>query len=274
MPIGLQDARRAMLTRIVAYQFDRPATRGRTQPIFLTCLDAADEDVEVVAKLSSRCDEKAVNLAREAIAACLAADLGLPLPRPYLVDLPAVWIASVTDAPVRQALSAGCPVAFGSRLVGRGFTVWNQGMRLHPVMVPAALGILAFDGITANPDRRSDNPNCLVRGEELRIFDHELTFTHHLTIPSRKPWQAGSMNYLMSPGSHIFRDKLRGQELNFAPIRAAWAALSDGRIASYGATLPLEWAGIEASVTSAVQLIKDARDRIDDCLAEVQRVLT
>src|SRR5262249_26198574 len=30
--------------------------------------------------------------------------------------------------------------------------------------------------IIQNPDRRTENPNCLVRGESIRIFDHDLAF--------------------------------------------------------------------------------------------------
>jgi hypothetical protein len=86
-----------MLRRVVATQFDRPARSGKTRPLFLTCIDAAGEEVEVVAKLSAGCEQKEVSLAREVIAACLAGDLGLPVAEPLLVKLPPAWVGSVTD---------------------------------------------------------------------------------------------------------------------------------------------------------------------------------
>lgn len=263
-----------MLTRLTAFQFDRRATRGRTQPIFLTCHNPNGAEIEVVAKLSARCDEKAVNLAREVIAACLAGDLGLPIPEPYLVELPPEWVASVTDAEVQGALRASAPVAFGSRLAGAQFGVWTPTTALRPPMLATALAVFVFDAIIQNPDRRAENPNCLVRGDEIRIFDHELAFTHHLVIPRRLPWQAGAMQALTAPGRHIFRDKLRKESLDFAPVRAAWMALSDMRIEGYAAAIPAEWDGVGTNVNAAVQLIKDARDHIEACIVEIRRVLT
>lgn len=262
-----------VLRRVVATQFDRPARTGRTRPLFLTCRDAAGEEVEVIAKLSARCDQGVVNLTREAIAACLAADLGLPVPEPMLVELPPDWIASVTEAETHKALRASLPVALGSKQVGPQFSTWKPETRLTPGMLPLALAIFVFDALIANPDRRTENPNCLVRGEELRIYDHEMAFTHHIVIPRLEPWRPGALQDLTVPGRHIFRDRLRGAVLDFAPIRAAWAALSDGMVDGYATALPAEWAGAAADAAAAIRMIKDVRDRMEDCLTEIARVL-
>ena len=61
--------------------------------------------------------------------------------------------------------------------------------------------------------------------------------------------------------------------IDFDPIRTVWAGLSDGRIAEYGSVIPNEWSGAAGVVDSALSLIRDARDNIDACLAEVKRVL-
>lgn len=261
------------LRRVVASQFDRPARTGRTRPLFLTCRDPAGEEVEVIAKLSARCDQGVVNLAREVIAACLAADLGLPVPEPVLVELPPDWIASVTEAETREALRASAPVAFGSKQVGPQFSAWKPETRLSPAMLPLALAVFVFDALTANPDRRTDNPNCLVRGEELRIYDHEMAFTHHMVIPRLEPWRPGALQDLAAPGRHIFRDRLRGAVLDFVPVRAAWAALPDAGVEGYGRALPAEWAGAAREAEQAIRMIKDIRDRMEDCLTEIARVL-
>lgn len=47
---------------------------------------------------------------------------------------------------------------------------------------PTAAGVLLFDAIIQNPDRRDENPNCLVQGNELRMIDHELAFAHRLIL--------------------------------------------------------------------------------------------
>ena len=263
-----------MLKRVVATEFSRAARNGRTRPVMLVCTDADGEEVEVYAKLSARCEQAAVHLAREAIAACLAGDLGLPVPESFLVELPPAWVAAVPDAELRAAMAASQPVAFGSRLAGPQFGTWHSGINLRAEMLETALGILVFDAIIQNDDRRAGNSNCLVLGEHLRIIDHELAFAHRLMLGWQPPWQLGGLQRLVNPGAHIFRDKLRGAALNFAPIRAAWAGLSDGRVEGYASALPAEWAEAAADAAAAIRLIKDARDHIDGCLNEVRRVLT
>ena len=263
-----------MLNRVTAQEFVRLARNGRTRPVMLVCADATGIEVELFAKLSARCEQGATNLAREVIAACLAGDLGLPVPEPFLVDLPPVWVASVADADLRLAIARSVPVAFGSRLAGQQFAAWHGGVQLSPAMVPGALAIFVFDAIIQNPDRRDGNPNCLIMGEQLRIIDHELAFAHRLVIGWRPPWDIGGLQEFMTPGKHIFREKLRKHELDFVPVRAAWSTLSDDRIDSYAASIPAEWEAATTDVADAIHFIKDVRDHIDGCLTELQRVLT
>ena len=169
----------------------------------LVCLDAAGVEVELFAKLSARCEQGVVHLTREAIGACLAADLGLPVPQPFLVEMPPAWVAAVSDADVRNAMIASVPIAFGSRLVGPQFGTWHSGFMLRPQMADTALGIFVFDAIIQNDDRREGNANCLVLGEHLRIIDHELAFAHAQMLFWQPPWQLGGLQRLVNPGAHI-----------------------------------------------------------------------
>ena len=171
-------------------------------------------------------------------------------------------------------IAASSRVAFGSRLAGPQYAPWNPGTALFEALVPLACAVFVFDGIIQNPDRRSDNPNCLVRGDAIRIFDHELAFTHRLMIGWRPPWTLGGLRAMEAPGHHIFRGILRGRTVDYAPIREAWAGLSDARVESYAEQLPPQWTAGAAAAAEAIALIKEARDNIDACLAEVRRVLT
>jgi hypothetical protein len=262
-----------VLKRILPIQYDRPATRGRTGPLFITCETAEGSTVEVVAKFSGGCDQGNVNLAREVIGACLAGDLGLPVPEPFLVDVPPQWAATV-PASEGAKVQRSSPVAFGSRAVTGQFSVWSPGSSISDTMLSMAAGIFVFDGIIQNPDRRSDNPNCLVRGDELRIFDHELAFSHGLMIGWTPPWVLGGLKPMETNGNHIFRAGLKGRSIDFGPICAAWAGLSDGRITDYERALPAEWTDVASAAASATKLIRDARDNIDAVLEEVKRVLS
>lgn len=263
-----------MLKRISPIQYDRPATRGRTGPLFITCESGDGSIVEVVAKFSGGCDQGNINLAREVIGACLAGDLGLPVPEPFLIDIPAEWASTIPDANERAKVQRSSSVAFGSRAMTRQFSVWTPGNAISDITLPMAAGIFVFDGIIQNPDRRSDNPNCLVRGDELRIFDHELAFSHGLMIGWTPPWVMGGLKSMETNGNHIFRAGLKGRAIDFGPIRAAWAGLSDARIADYERALPAEWTDVANATASATKLIRDARDNIDAVLNEVKRVIS
>ena len=87
-----------LLERIAADEVMRRARIGRTNPVLMLCGEDSDAPVEVFCKLSAGCDQGVTNLTREAIAACLAADLDLPVPKAYLVDIVIAADGSVSAA--------------------------------------------------------------------------------------------------------------------------------------------------------------------------------
>lgn len=139
-------------------------------------------------------------------------------------------------------------------------------------MVNQTASILLFDALIDNPDRRADNPNCFVWGDHIRIFDHELAFGP-LILGRRNPWEMGALNHFETPGFHIFREGLKGRNPDWPAITARWTALSDGNIEDYEAAIPGEWDEALPHVGEAIVKIKAARDHIEACAQEVQRVL-
>jgi hypothetical protein len=261
-----------MIERLAAIQFDKQAGSGRTTPGFIVAEGTSGDEIELIAKLSARCDRGATSLAMELLCACLAGDLGLPIPQPYLVDLSPEWIESIADPVWAEAAQHSIPVAFGSRRAPAGFGQWITGTSMTEPLTSRAAAVLLFDSITDNPDRRRTNPNCLQRGDEIRIIDHELCFGP-LLIGWQPPWHIGALHHMTTPGIHIFRDALRGRDIEWATITQSWKDLSDETISDYEAALPMEWAIALPFVQSAVEKIRNARDHIDECAIEVQRVL-
>jgi hypothetical protein len=261
-----------MIERLTAVQFDKQAGSGRTAPGFIVAEDADGQDIELVAKLSAKCDRGATSLAMELLCACLAGDIGLPIPQPFIVDLSLEWIDSIADPAWSIAARESIPVAFGSRRAPAGFGLWVTGTNMVEPITSQAAAVLLFDAVTDNPDRRQINPNCLQRGNEIRIIDHELCFAPVL-LGWQPPWQIGSLHHMATPGTHIFRDALRGKDIEWAPIVQPWKDLSNETISDYEAALPAEWATALPFVQSAVEKIRNARDHIDECAIEIQRVL-
>jgi hypothetical protein len=264
----------SMLTRVEAVELIRPSIRGRTLPMLVGCEGPTGDGLEVVAKFSSGCDQAEVNLVREVIGACLAADLGLPVPEPYLVDISPEWVASIQDAALRARIAVSSPVAFGSRLVTGQFATWASANNLSSALRPLATSVFAFDAIVQNPDRRPENANCIAKDDDIRIFDHELAFAHKLILFWKPPWAVGGLGNFEKRETHIFVDQLRKTPIDWEPIRDAWSSLSDAMLGDYEAAIPLEWAAAASHAADAVELIKNARDNIDGCLTELQRVLT
>jgi hypothetical protein len=141
-----------MLTRVTAVEYVRPMESGRTSPLLVRCSRDDGSIIEVVVKFSGFCDQREENLAMELVAACLAGDLKLPIPEPMLVVIPTEWAAIVPDDELRKRVQASSPIAFGSRLVTGGYSIWTPDTRLMEAMVDTAAGVFAFDAIIQNPE--------------------------------------------------------------------------------------------------------------------------
>lgn len=220
-----------MLTQVEAIEFSREMGKGKTEPLILVCERDDTTTVEVVAKLVVGCEQHQTSLAREAIAACLAA---------------------VPSTRHKSRLHRSRPYAFGSRLITGQWSNWTAGKTMPSALVQIAASIFCFDAITQNPDRRVENTNCLTKDDDVRIFDHELSFTHGMVLSWEAPWKLGGLKPLERPGAHIFRQPLVGRDIDYGPIKTAWETLSDAKLQSYLDRLPSEWQVPLAALQSAI----------------------
>lgn len=119
------------------------------------------------------------------------------------------------------------------------------------------------------------NPNLLVRGQDIRIIDHESTFVHKMLTLSgwKEPWKVGALAPLATPGQHIFYAGLKGRGIDTTPIEQAWSGITDAQLQEYRKSVPQAWAA-DAAVDDAINLIRGVRANIAAALAEVRRVLT
>jgi len=262
---------------VEAIQFHRVMTAGRTTPLLLTCEKADGKTMEAVVKFATGGECTKSSLCAELIAVQLAADLSLPTPTPVIVRWEQAFAESLTDAQARQVVGASAPPAFGSTFVTEGFATWPAGRKLiGEDMRQMALATFFFDAMIGNSDRGGMKPNILVRGDSLRLIDHEMAFRDYMLIAKpTPPWALGGLNGMVTPGAHIFATQLTNgvKGIDFGPIRAAWAALSDRQIAAYVAAVPPEWTAGHDLPAFALGRIKECRDRIDDCVTECRRAL-
>lgn len=85
------------MLRRKAVEFQRPVTSGKSRPLFVFCEASDGSIVEVVAKFSAFCERGVTSLSMEVIAACLAADLGLPISEPVLVEFDQEWAELIPE---------------------------------------------------------------------------------------------------------------------------------------------------------------------------------
>lgn len=257
--------------------FHDETEHGRTRPLRVSVRTDDGDSHDAFMKLSKRIDVGVEGLANEVIAACLAGDLGLPIPVPFLVRLTPEWIAAVPNLAVRNALGASAGVAFASKDAGRQWQLWRPGDQMTTARQQAALEIFAFDAFIGNDDRKfaHNKPNCLVRGDQFRIIDHEAAFSLKLKLfPKVEPWRLLHLARWTDPDNHIFGAKLRGRPaLDFDRVRGSWNALLDTRLGQYREALPEEWSASKDAVDLALTHLATVRDRIDDCIGEVKRAL-
>lgn len=258
-----------MLDLVTAVRFDKRMGSGKTKPILLACADGDGNEVEVVTKLSAGLERGLGGLVAEAIAAMLAADLDLPVPEPFLVRMDRDFVAGLPDAEIRTLASHSAPVAFGSKKLPPGFSTWPIEKAVPRNLRNAAAEIFAFDALIQNADRRAGNPNCLCDGKSFAVFDHELAFVTEGIIGWRPPWEAGALEHYR----HLFKDSLRGGEINLGRLAGAWEAITDVRLAEYQSALPLEWLADGGVTQNVLGYISNVRDNIQSAMAEIVRVL-
>lgn len=263
-----------MIRRASAVRYYRPAEAGRTQPLRIAVQTDDEQEHDVFLKPSAAPGLDLEGLANEVLAACVGSQLGIPFCEPLLVELSPEWIASVPDGAVRQMLGQSNPVAFGSVAAGDGWRSWLSTDNIGVDQRESALAIVAFDSFIENPDRRPSNSNLLVRGSGLRVIDHEMAFRIRMLLLAPKPWAVGGLNRLIQPDGHVLALALRGRnDLDFAPLHHTWSALSDEVLAECGASIPPEWAAATGAISEALTRLGAVRDKIDECLEEVRRVL-
>jgi hypothetical protein len=265
-----------MIRLIDAAEFRGLASGGRNEPLRVLGTDSGGQGFEVYLKPSGRPEFGIESSCNELLATLLAGELGLPVCEPILVRLSPDWIATIDDPELQSVLRQSGDMAFSSRSAGLGWKLWSSGESLLLDRRPKAIEIFAFDAFTGNADRRDQKPNLLVRGSDFRMIDHEMCFgLSRKLFPRVAPWELGNLTPLARSEHHIFGPLLKGcKQAEFADVRASWSALKDDRLADFEACIPAQLQAAAPAMADAVAHVKNVRDRIDECITEVERVLT
>lgn len=265
-----------MFRKVYAVRFDKPAGNGRNRACFITCSDMAGERSEAIVKFSSGCESGVGALIREALSAFFAADLGLHIPEPLLVEVPTQFTAGPAFPEHSAFIATSSKYAFGSTKLAPGYQIVSPAHPVQGPMMQRAAEIFVFDTFTANYDRGPQNPNCLMQGDFVSIIDHELAFLMGSILFWKSPWAVGGGEALSNVDRHVFWIHVRKQKIDFERMKSCLLMIDDARLDSYMAALPDEWLAGEGNIIASeiVSYIRDLRDNGDEAFNEVVRVLS
>lgn len=270
-----------MLSPVTANQFHRPMGVGKTAPSLVTCARADGRSEELVVKFAGGCEAGIGSLLREAVAALMAADLDLPVPEPFLVQVEADFVATIPEVDDRYRLAKRNAAAslgwnFGSQKLPPGFATIAKGRPISQAMLPMAAEILAFDTFIANPDRTVANPNCQSNGRTFGIFDHELALRTKGILFWKAPWEKGGISFPKGQPDnlrHVFLDELRGSAPDFQRFGGAFDVLTEARLQEYQAALPAEWLQNEGDLAGILDYVQALKQNLDAAINNLSEAL-
>ncbi|MBD8643699.1 hypothetical protein IFT63_08865 [Stenotrophomonas sp. CFBP 13724] len=209
----------------------------------------------------------------------LAADLGLPVPEPLLIEFPSGFSALVPAdrADVRARIDASLSPTFGT-LYFHGLSAYSEAMELPSALIDCASRVVAFDGAVRNSDRGGAKPNCLTDNKnKLLIIDHELALIDDPLLGAffnPYPWQPDGMNALdNSQRRHVLLTAARGKGGDLTELQKSWELLDSKRFEAYKNAIPEVWDPTGAVCLPIVKYLCEVRDNLPGLFDEAKRIL-
>jgi hypothetical protein len=245
------------IPRIQAATVLRALSSGRTRPCLMLCTNPLGADCEVVIKWRDALETKETGLICELMAALLAQDLDLPVPKPFIVEVAPNFVVGESKPELSAIATKSAGLNFGSQKLPTGVGTWPKDKPIPVLLRPLAAEIFAFDVLIQNPDRRRDNPNLLWSDEELFLCDHEQAFSFLMgVIGWQPPWTGQGTDFLRH---HVFFQQLAGLQHDWSRLTGALDALTDARLAEYIEAVPKEWRSNSKAPEEIADYLRKAR---------------
>jgi hypothetical protein len=245
------------IPRIKALTLLHPLSSGRTKPCLMLCTDEEGNDCEAVIKWRAGKEMCERALVCELMAAMLADDLDLPVPKPFIVEIAPNFHVGDDKPELAGIAKNSAGLNFGSQKLPVGVGTWPKDKPIPVLLRPLAAEIFAFDVLIQNPDRHRDNPNLLWSGDEIFLCDHEQAFSFLMGVIGWKPpWMGHGTEFLRN---HVFFQQLTGIQHNFNRLTGALEALTDARLKEYIETIPNEWRSNNKAAEQIADYLREAR---------------
>lgn len=222
-----------------AIRHDRTFTHGHSRPLLILAEEPEDGPRhEIVLKLSPDVQSGRTGLAVEMICAGLAAQLTLNAARGTTINITEEFAASVPDADARRRLLAAPGLHFGSAYHAGQYHLPLADDSLTDSLLDPAAAVMLFDAMIGNDDRHREKPNCLLRGDDIVLIDHERALPCLRDELRPAAWEPGGLDFVRK---HAFFHGLRGQFPDFAGAARAWRSLTPAAAATLVSHAPFPW---------------------------------
>lgn len=162
-----------MIPRLAGVRYALPLREGGSLP---AVVETEDEALYVVKFRGAGQGQKA--LVAEAIAAGLAMELDLPLPRPAIIELAAEFGRNEPDEEIQDILRGSVGLNFGLAYL-QGALAFDPAVDTALIGPELAADIVWFDALITNVDRTVRNTNILVWQDEPWLIDHGASLYFH-----------------------------------------------------------------------------------------------
>lgn len=252
---------------------------GRAKPPRILAQAPDGTDVEVYVKSPQFYEiPNASLLEREWMAAKVGQALELPCGHPCKVRVSPEFIATVIDSPLRNQLTEGPEILFGSINEGPQWYACGEATKLPRASLPLMTNVYLFDTLIQNWDRCLPNPNILVKGNDIVLIDHgdafaDVTELGGSTSHGRSPWEPdGIGNFDDDFFEHPFWSKLRPKShVDFKIAAQAWKNLPDDTFELAASEIPTCWSSRYARAIA--RYLTSAVSHIDEVVAQIEHNL-
>jgi HipA-like protein len=222
------------LPRLVGSRYVVPLREGGSLPAVVD----TDADGSFVVKFRGA-GQGPKALIAEALVAQIGLHLGLPVPRPALLDLEDGFGRGEPDPEIQDILRESVGANFGLEFVP-GALAFDPAVDMRLVSAEFAADVVWLDAYLTNVDRTPRNTNLLVSGRSVWLIDHGAAlFFHHR-------W-SGWQERIQSPFPQIADHVLLHVAGDLAQADERLRPRLDGSVlADIVASVPEEWFGEEA----------------------------
>jgi HipA-like kinase len=177
-------------------------------------------------------------LVAETLVASIALRLGLPVPRPAIVDLDDGFGKAEPDLEIQDILSGSVGANFGLEYLP-GALAFDPAVDAPLLTAEFAADVVWLDAYTTNVDRTPRNTNLLVCGQQVWLIDHGAAlFFHHRW----SGWQERIQSPFVQIADHVLlhvAGDLRAADARLRPL------LDEAVLTEIVAGVPEEWLGDE-----------------------------